>query len=128
MLAILGTIGGVFGLNPLGKAAKAAGGVALLLVLVVLLFGAKSCYDSSVVESHTARQDAANAKADRKADQQAAEQRRTDDTRAATEAAELQKVTNDATLTPANRRVARQRCIRLQQSARAAGRQPPACG
>ena len=126
IFSALGTIGGLFGLNPLGKAAKALGGVLALVALVGLLWGAKAAYDSRVVENANNRAQAQAAKADRKADAKAAEERRTDDTRLATEAAELRKASENAD-NPTARRVARQRCIRLQQAARAAGSEPPAC-
>lgn len=126
MFAFLGTIGGLVGLNPLGKAAKLVGGLFALVLLVGILAGLKSCYDSSVTERHDLERDATTAKADRKADANTAEERRADDSRLQNEATELGKATENAQ-DPTARRVARQRCIRMQQAARAAGRQPPAC-
>lgn len=124
MLAILGTVGGLFGLK--GKVALAIGGLVLLLAAGGVLWGLKALYDHNVIAAHDARQEAATTKADRAADANAATERRADDNRLQSEAAELGKVTNDAQ-NDRDRRVARQRCIRLQQSARAAGRQSPAC-
>ena len=109
------------------KASKVITLIGLALLLLVMMAGAKCAYDSSVIERHEARQDAANAKADRKADAKAAEQRRADDSRIAQEGGQLEKVQSNAN-TPVDRRLARHRCLRLQQAARAAGRQPPACG
>lgn len=102
--------------------------IGTLIVLAVALLGLGKCaYDRSVIKSHEARQDAANAKADRKADAKAAEQRRTDDSRLTQERTELQRSTDNAK-TDADRRLAFHRCLRLQQAARAANRKPPSCG
>jgi hypothetical protein len=105
--------------------AKPAGmaGAAILLLLAAWVL--KSCYDARLIERHEAGQRAATAKADRKADTKAAEQRRADDTRLATETRQLEK-SREAD-TDLDRRLARHRCLRLQQAARAGGREPPAC-
>lgn len=100
--------------------------VGLALALLLVLGTAKCAYDRSVIRNYTANQNAANAKADRKADQAAAEQRREDDARLTTERKQLEEAGKNAT-NPTDRRIARHRCIRLQQDARAAGREPPAC-
>lgn len=129
MLGILGTIGGLVGLNPLGKAAKLVGGGFALVLLFGLLFGLKTCVFSAHDQARDAKQEAVATKADRKADEKAAVERRADDTRISNETQALKDVEEKhATDTPTARRVARQRCIRMQQQARAAGRQPPACG
>lgn len=107
--------------------AKAVGIFAAIIFLIGALAGLKACYDHSIIANHDARQDAANTKADRKADENAATRRRADDTRLNAEATALKEATKNAQ-TPHDRRVARQRCIRLQQAARAAGREPPSCG
>ncbi len=65
-------------------------------------------------------------KADRAADTKAAETRRTDDARLTAEQSELKEVTTNAP-DPAAARRAHYRCIRLQQAAREAGREPPSC-
>jgi hypothetical protein len=109
--------------EPLRKAAVI--GTAIVLLISLLAIG-KCTYDRSIIKAHQAAQDAANAKADRKADQKAAEQRRADDTRLTQESNELNRSTDHAQ-TDLDRRLAFQRCLRLQQSARAAKRQPPAC-
>lgn len=102
----------------------------LIVLAAVLLIGGlgigKCSYDKSVIEKHAAKQDAANAKADRKADAVVAEQRRKDDARLTQEAQQLER-TQDNAKTDADRRVARHHCLRLQQAARRDGKQPPTC-
>lgn len=105
------------------KAAVIATGVVLLLLAI---FAAVKIHDHRVIAQHEVKQDAANAKADRTADSHAAEQRRADDARLTNEAQELNRSTNNGQ-TDLDRRLAFQRCLRMQQSARAAKRQPPAC-
>lgn len=85
------------------------------------------CHDARVVADHDARTGAATANADRRADAAAADARRADDARLAQERTQIEGVSTDAN-SPVDARVARLRCIRLQQDARAAGREPPACG
>jgi hypothetical protein len=114
-------------LGPKGE--KLAGPVAYLILAIgaaILLFGGKALYDHSVISKHDTKVEAKTAKADRKADNHAADQRRTDDARLNQEASQLQKVQTNAKSNH-DRSLARARCIRLQQSARAAKRQPPAC-
>lgn len=106
--------------------AKAAVIAALAVLAIAALAVLKSCYDASVVRQHEAERRAAAAQADREADRRSATQRRTDDARLAQEAEALRRTYEDAT-NDADRRLARHRCIRLQQAARASGRQPPAC-
>ena len=106
--------------------AKPALIAALVAVLILAIGVAKCSYDRSVIAGHAARADAATAKADRKADDTAAVQRRADDSRLSSETTALEKVRIDAP-DPVARRLARHRCLRLQQSARAAHREPPAC-
>jgi hypothetical protein len=96
------------------------------LLLLLAIFAAVKIHDHRVIAAHEAKQDAANAKADRKADTKAAEQRRADDTRLTQEAGQLKEVQANAK-TNHDRSLARARCIRMQQSARAAKRQPPDC-
>lgn len=128
MLALLGTIGGFVGLNPVSKIAKLVGGGFALVLLVGLLFGLKTCVFSAHDQARDAKREAATAKADRKADEKAAVERRSDDNRLSNETQALQETEKaHATDSPSARRVARQRCIRLQQQARAAGHEPPAC-
>jgi hypothetical protein len=101
----------------------AAGAVLLLLAM----FAAVKIHDHRVIAQHQAQQDAANAKADRKADAKAAEQRRSDDSRLATEFQQLNRSTDNGQ-TDLDRRLGFQRCLRLQQRARAAKLVVPTCG
>jgi hypothetical protein len=102
---------------------------ALVTALVLGLGLAKCAYDKSIISNHDAQQSAANAKADRAADTHAADQRRSDDSRLTNEQEQLEGVRTDAKpQSDLDRRLARQRCIRLQQTARRDGKQPPACG
>jgi hypothetical protein len=105
------------------KVGLIAGAVILLVIGVGV---AKCAYDRSIIETHDARQSAANATADRKADAGAAVQRRADDSRLAQETQQLGKVQANAQ-SDVDRRLARHRCLRQQQAARASGREPPAC-
>jgi flagellar biosynthesis component FlhA len=106
--------------------AKPLLGIVAALVILGALWGGKCAYDRSVIDKHDAKVEAKTAKADRKADSHAAEQRRADDTRLTNETEELKRSTDHAQ-TNHERSLARARCIRLQQSARAAGRQSPSC-
>jgi hypothetical protein len=105
------------------KAAVISAGV---LLLILAAFIVVKVHDHRVIKAHQAAQDAANAKADRAADQKAAEQRRADDSRLTQEANELNRSTAHAQ-TNHDRSSARFRCIKLQQDARAAKRKPPSC-
>jgi len=98
-------------------------GVALL---AILFFGGKALYDHSVIAKHDAKVEASQAKADRKADNKAAEQRDKDNVRRTAETQELKDVQAHYS-DPATRKREFYRCIRLQQAARANGSQPPAC-
>ena len=118
-------IGGLLGL--MGRLASIVGIVLAAVALIGLLAGLKACYDSSVIETHQAGQDAANAKADLKANENSSTQRAEDTSRLGNEAAELERVNNANPDDARARRIARQRCLRLQQDARAAGREPPTC-
>lgn len=109
------------------KYAKIAVIGALVTLLVVGLGVAKCAYDKSVIASHEAKQDAANAKADRKADTKAAEQRRTDDARSTKEETEIKEAVDEARRTGADPRAAYYECVRRQQHARAAGKPSPDC-
>jgi hypothetical protein len=101
--------------------------IALAIVLLVIGAGVAKCsYDRSVVNNATAKQTASNAIADRKADTHAGNTRRTDDARLTQESQQLEKVQAHAQ-TDLDRRLARARCLRAQQAARAGGREPPAC-
>lgn len=114
------------GLGVPQRFAKLAGILGAILLLVALLGVGKCAYDRSIIKNHTARQDASNARADRKADTKAAETRRGDDARLAQEQQQLERAQANAQ-NATDRRIARHRCLGLQQAARAAGREPPAC-
>jgi hypothetical protein len=109
--------------EPFRKAAVIGAGVILLLLAAFVVV---KIHDHRVISAHEAKQDAATAKADRAADNHAAEQRRTDDARLTQEAQQLKEAPSHAK-TNHDRSSARFRCIKLQQDARAAKRQPPAC-
>lgn len=104
---------------------------AVIAVLVTLLTAglgvAKCAYDRSVIEDHEARQEAANARADRKADTKAAEQRRADDARTTTESAEIKEAIDEAHRTGADARAAYYDCVRRLQAARRNRQPPPSC-
>jgi hypothetical protein len=110
--------------EPFRKAAVIGVGV---LLLIITIFAAVKIHDHRVVAAHEAKQDAANAKADRKADTKAAEQRRVDDSRLTNETAEVNHAVEKAGNDPVARRNAYYACVRAQQSARAKHQQPPVC-
>jgi hypothetical protein len=96
------------------------------LLLALAAFVAVKIHDHRVVAVANDRQGAANANADKHADDHAADQRRTDDGRLVNETDELNRSSANAQTNLA-RQLAFQHCLRAQQSARAAKRQPPAC-
>lgn len=120
-------IGLVTGLGVPSQFAKPLLAVVGSLLLLGVLWGSKCAYDRHVISAHEAKQDAANAKADRKADQKAAEQRRADDSRLQTETQEIKDAVQKAGSDPAARRAAYYKCVQLQQRARASGQQPANC-
>lgn len=97
----------------------------LIAAVAIALGIAKRIYDANVIEDHTATVDLSREKADRKADNNAAEQRRVDDARLAQEQQERTDVVKSAD--PAVRKREFYRCVRLQQTARANGLEPPSC-
>lgn len=107
--------------------AKAAiiGTAVILLGLAIL--AAVKIHDHRVIATHEAKQEAATAKADRKADAHAAEQRRVDDARSTQETQQIKEAVNEAGSDPAARRAAYYRCVQLQQSARKSGKLPADC-
>lgn len=107
--------------------AKVAVVAALAVLLVVGLGLAKCAYDRSIIKAHDAERDAATAKADRKADTKAAEERRSDDARLAHETQELKEAVNEAGNDAGARRRAYYECIRSLQAARARGEPPASC-
>jgi hypothetical protein len=128
MMIGLGMLAGkaVFGKIISERASKAIMIVGLVLLVLAVLGVAKCSYDRKLIRNHEAEQRAETAKADRKADNNAAVQRRADDARVVDEATQLGKVQANAT-TDADRRLARHRCLRLQQQARRDGKPSPVC-
>lgn len=99
---------------------------ALIAALAAMLSLAKCGYDRSLIRNHDAARDVVIAKDDRKADQVVADQRRADDAQITQEAAQLEEVETHAN-NDTDRRLARHRCLRLQQAARRERRKPPSC-
>lgn len=116
--------------SKLGASAKVAkiGAWVMIAALIVIVLGTAKCaYDKRIVDSHDTKVNLDAALADRKADTAAAEQRREDDARVVEERSQLERIDNATTLSPAERRLAKHRCLRLQQTARENGLQPPTC-
>ena len=109
------------------KASKAIVIVAGVVLLIGALFALRACDKRNIIEEHTAGQEAATAKADRKADAKSAEERRADDARAATESQEIKEAIREAGPNPADRRAAYYECVRKQQAARREGKSPADC-
>lgn len=112
--------------------AKIVSFVLIGMLILVLLGVGKCAYDRSVIDEHEAKIEAETAREDRKADQNAADQRLEDQERRAQEQRELKEAVENAPDDPAvddavERRLAFHRCLGLQQRARAAGLEPPAC-
>ncbi len=108
----------------LGIAPRFAKPVLVIVGLIALLgavWGAKALYDRSVIREHDAARQVKIAKADRKADEVAAVQRRVDDTRISTETAEIKEAINEAGPDPEARRRAYYACVARLQQARASG-------
>jgi hypothetical protein len=125
MLSLIG-IALKLGIPPrFAKPAVIGAGIVLLLLAI---FAAVKIHDHRVIATHEAKQDAANAKADRKADAKAAEQRRSDDTRITVETQEINNAVSEAKRTGADPRAAYYSCVGLQQRARAAKLVVPTCG
>lgn len=99
--------------------------VALLLALAV--WGAFKLHDRKVIATHDAHQEAVTAKADKQADNHAADQRVMDVSRQIDEKTQTQEAINEAHRTGADPRAAYYQCVRAQQSARAAGKPSPKC-
>jgi uncharacterized protein HemX len=98
-----------------------------LLLAIGLFFGAKAIYDHKIIAAHDDKQDAANANADKKADDNSADQRVTDVTRLQNESTQTQEAINEARRNGSDPRAAYYDCVRKQQSARRAGQPSPAC-
>jgi hypothetical protein len=109
------------------KFRKAAVFITLALLVLAILGAAKCAYDRSIIKAHDAQREAAIAKADRKADARAAEQRRTDDARISTESQEIKEAINEARAEGRDPRAAYYECIGLQQAARRERKPPPQC-
>lgn len=99
-----------------------------ILLLLGAIFAAVKLHDRRVIETHDATQTAVNAQADRKADQQAADQRRSDDARLSNETTEVNNAVSEAKRNGGDPRAAYYACVKLQQAARASGRVVPSCG
>jgi Tfp pilus assembly protein PilE len=119
------SLAGKLGIPPQFRKAALIG---TAIVLLIVLFGVAKCsYDRSVIKAHDAKQEAVTAKADRKADNHAAEQRRADDARSTTEAQQIKEAVNEARRNGADPRAAYYDCVRKQQSARKSGKPSPGC-
>lgn len=102
---------------------KAFAFVALGLAVLAILGAAKCAYDRSVIKAHDAKREAQIAKADRKADAKAAEQRRADDALIVKESQEIKDAITAET-DPASKRAAYYRCVQILQQARRDKRAP----
>jgi hypothetical protein len=100
----------------------------LAIAAIALLATGKCAYDRSIVSALDDRRDAELAGPARRADDQAATERRAEDSRTVQEVQQIEKVIKDAPHAPlSDARRDYYRCVRLQQQARAAGDPPPAC-
>lgn len=127
MLAALGSIGGLFGLNPLTKGARLLGGALALLMLLGVLGGLKACYDRSVVERAVSKSNVKVLEKKGKADVKATEQRATDKATIQQQREEIRDAVENAD-TPSGKRNARLCTILRQQTGDKAAARHPACG
>lgn len=97
-----------------------------IAAIVIALGTAKCAYDHNLIEDHDKDVKIEQITEDKKADNTAAEQRRKDDARIGQEVRELEKI-NASNPDPVSRKREFYRCVRLQQTARANGLEPPAC-
>jgi hypothetical protein len=123
---LMGTLIGWLATTFVGeKFARPVAYAGLFLLILAALGGVKCAYDRNIIRNHDLKQEAATAKADRKADTKAAEQRRVDDARLTAETTEIKEAVNEARQIGADPRAAYYRCVSAQQSARRE-RKPPA--
>lgn len=97
------------------------------LLLVGGFFGLRACHDSHVIKNYTNAQEAKTAKADKKADNHAADQRVIDTSREQDEKTQTQGAIDNAKRNGTDPRAAYYDCVRKQQSARRAGQPSPRC-
>ncbi len=109
------------------KSARFFAYAGLALILLAAMGMMKCAYDRNLIRNHDSKREATIAKADRKADANAAEQRRVDDARAVTENQEIKEAVNDAVSEGRDGRAAYYSCIKLQQAARRSNLPPAAC-
>ena len=108
------------------KFAKAAAFGSIAILILLALWGGKCAYDHGVISNYQNKVDASAAKADRKADDKAAQQKFNDVERQNEEADQLIKVQANAK-NATERNLAFHRCLRLQQRARDNGLVTPKC-
>lgn len=109
------------------KAARALLTAGLFVAALLLCWGAIAAYNRSVIAHHEAKQDAATAKADRKADGHAADQRLTDAARTTHEKQQTQEAIDEARRNGTDPRAAYYECVRREQAARNARQPSPDC-
>jgi hypothetical protein len=101
--------------------------ILLIAMAVGGLLLIKSCYDDSVVEEARIEENAKAIEGKAEADVEAAVKRAEDQSRRATEEAEIKEVIDNAKADGRDVRAAYYRCVGLQQAARKAHRPAPAC-
>lgn len=118
------------GMSP--KNARALAWVGLIIAGLLLLWGMKAAYDAAVVDDYRTEVNLDASRKDHKADIKAAERAAADARRLDFEIDQLEKAVTNAPQDPnvaddTERRLAYHRCLRLQQTARANGSEPPRC-
>ncbi len=99
-----------------------------LIASLVGVFGIAKCsYDKKIIAAHDAKQTAATAVADKKADNHAADSRVIDISREQDEKIQTQGAIDNAKRNGTDPRAAYYDCVRKQQSARSRGQPSPAC-
>jgi hypothetical protein len=106
--------------------------IGIVLLALLILWGAKTAYDRSVVKEDDLEEEVEELRADAVADEAARKRELEAAERRAQEAQELKEaithVPNDPNVDDAvERKLAFHRCLKLQQDARQNGSQPPAC-
>ena len=117
----------LIGLGVPARLAKPLLAVVGLVLVIGALWALRACDKRNIIADYTAGSEAKNAKADRKADAKAADERRADDARAVTESQEIKEAINEARQTGADPRAAYYACLVRLQAARRDGLPPPSC-
>lgn len=109
------------------RGARSIAHVGLFLLILAVLGIVVACIRRDAVSDYSGKQQAQIQKANRKADDKAANERKADDDRLDQETSEAKEAVNEARRERRDPRAAYYECIRVQQAARRERKQPPEC-